>query len=91
MKVGKYPTGASTYGLLDMAANAKEWVNDWYGENYYQNSPDRNPQGPTSGQRRVIRGGDWYSGAMGVRVALRNYGFPDRSYDSIGFRCVRLP
>ena len=32
-----------------MAGNAWEWVNDWYGEVYYQNSPGSDPTGPTSG------------------------------------------
>jgi formylglycine-generating enzyme required for sulfatase activity len=91
MKVGKYPKGASPYGVLDMAANAKEWVNDWYDENYYRSSPYRNPQGPANGLKRVERGGNWYSEARSVRVAIRNYDLPDRCYDTLGFRCVRLP
>ena len=88
-EVGKYPSGASPYGALDMAGNAWEWVNDWYGENYYQNSAQKNPTGPDSGQYRVLRGGSWFDGTRGVRTAIRNRVTPVlRNYND-GFRCVR--
>ncbi len=57
--VGNYPTGVSLYGALDMAGNVWEWVSDWYGFYYYSRSPESNPQGPDSGQFRVLRGGSW--------------------------------
>ncbi len=61
-EVGKYLDGKSMYGAYDMAGNVWEWINDWYGENYYPNSPSSNPQGPDSGDYggRVLRGGSWY-------------------------------
>ncbi len=57
--VGKYPQGASPYGVLDMAGNVWEWVSDWYDENYYRTLLSDNPMGPTSGNYRVLRGGSW--------------------------------
>jgi len=57
--VGKYSAGVSPYGLYDMAGNVWEWVNDWYGETYYQNSTLSNPLGPQQGRLKVIRGGSW--------------------------------
>jgi hypothetical protein len=35
------------------------WVADWYDENYCKSSPTRNPQGPASGDKAVVRGGWW--------------------------------
>ena len=43
-------------GLYDMSGNVYEWVSDWYGKDYYRNSPKDNPKGPGSGKYRVLRG-----------------------------------
>jgi formylglycine-generating enzyme required for sulfatase activity len=51
--VGSFPP--SPLGLYDMVGNAKEWVNDWYAKDYYQQSPDKDPQGPSSGTKKVMR------------------------------------
>ena len=87
--VGKYPTGVSLYGALDMAGNVWEWVRDWYDETYYASSPTRNPAGPSSGAFRVVRGGAWISEATVVRVSYRNWDVPDNRVDLYGFRCAR--
>jgi len=42
---------------------------DWYGENYYGKSPERNPKGPLTGETHVIRGGSWNSAPVNVRSA----------------------
>ena len=89
-EVGKYPAGASIYGALDMAGNVWEWVADWYDSNYYASSPSLNPQGPSSGDGRVLRGGAWGNGSNFVRSAFRLGDLPslaDGSY--FGFRCAR--
>lgn len=41
---------ANAWELFDMLGNVQEWVNDWYGENYYGNSPSSDPQGPGEGE-----------------------------------------
>jgi formylglycine-generating enzyme len=65
---GTCPVGQFTdspYGLSDMAGNVWQWCSDWYDENYYKTSPDRNPSGPASGRFRVLRGGSWGGGSSG--------------------------
>jgi formylglycine-generating enzyme required for sulfatase activity len=61
--------GANGFGLFDMQGNVWEFVNDWYGQNYYSISPYENPTGPASGfimpdgkPYRGMRGGNWYNG-----------------------------
>jgi formylglycine-generating enzyme required for sulfatase activity len=89
--VGAYPGGASPYGVLDMAGNAWEWVNDIYGEHYYTNSPLRSPGGPTTGEYRILRGGAWSSPERSVRVTTRLANLPNDAGSASGFRCARNP
>ena len=86
---GRYPAGASPDGVLDMAGNVEEWVNDWYDSSYYSSSPGSNPSGPATGSDRVLRGGSWISAQWAVRAAYRG-NFPGYADDlQIGFRCAR--
>jgi formylglycine-generating enzyme required for sulfatase activity len=84
--VGSFTSGASPYGALDMAGNVREWCQDWY--DYYTSSPQHDPQGPSSGTDRVVRGGSWRF-EKDVRATSRHWYLPDvPSKDDIGFRCV---
>lgn len=89
--VGSYPAGASPYGMMDMAGNVWEWVNDWYQVNYYSISPYSNPPGPTSGSHRVLRGGGWNLYWFNLRAANRGNPTPDKRLSSVGFRCAASP
>lgn len=85
-EVGTYPSGANH--LYDMAGNVYEWTADRYGEDYYKNSPKRNPIGPNVGAARTLRGGAWGYGVIGVRCAVRDDFHPDDWNPDIGFRLV---
>jgi formylglycine-generating enzyme required for sulfatase activity len=73
---GSYVSAASPYGVLGMADNVQEWVNDWYQMDYYSVSPYANPAGPASGDYKVVRGGDFELDGGYLRVAYRTYGLP---------------
>ena len=68
---------ANKLGLYDMSGNVYEWCSDWYDDNYYRNSPQTNPTGPSKGVRRVLRGGSWDVNDRGVRVSFRGASNPD--------------
>jgi len=88
--VGSYPSGASPYGLQDMAGNVWEWCRDWYSSSYYSVSPSTDPQGPSSGSYRVLRGGSWDDDGDNNRCANRNnYDDPNDDWNIIGFRIAR--
>ncbi|MBN2148518.1 MAG: formylglycine-generating enzyme family protein [Anaerolineales bacterium] len=90
-EVGSYPKGASPYDVMDLAGNVWEWVNDWYDEDYYQNSPDSNPTGPENGTYRIMRGGSWGS-INGLMTSYRNgTNLPTKTSVTAGFRCVVEP
>ena len=74
-------------GIYDMSGNAREWVYDYFGIDYYSHSPSANPTGPASGTYRVLRGGDWNAISNKCRVASREYTNPDeQGHTGTGFR-----
>lgn len=77
------------FGLYEMAGNVWELCNDRYNETYYSISPDTNPKGPTTGSRRVLRGGGWRNAVFNCRVSFRCSIDPwDKGNDFGGFRVV---
>jgi formylglycine-generating enzyme required for sulfatase activity len=87
--VGVFPPNG--FGLHDMAGNVLQWCEDWFGEGYYRDSPRENPRGPSSGQRRVLRGGAYDTTPTITRISRRLSNRPDIRHDEKGFRCVQEP
>ncbi|MBK8015316.1 MAG: SUMF1/EgtB/PvdO family nonheme iron enzyme [Betaproteobacteria bacterium] len=85
-----HPVGqkaANAWGLHDMHGNVWEWCWDWYAD--YGGGSAVDPRGPSSGLRRVLRGGSWLSVARLCRSASRLGDVASRAYDYLGFRVVR--
>jgi formylglycine-generating enzyme required for sulfatase activity len=89
LPVGSFPAAASVYGLLDMAGNVAEWVQDWYDPNYYRSAPLTNPTGPERGAIKSMRGGSWLKPAISLRTTDRDWGTIDSRPSGTGFRCAQ--
>ena len=87
-KSGPEPVGrwANGFGLFDICENVHEWCGDWFGADYYAVSPERNPRGPESGQRKASRGGSWRHHIKVSRCAARSSIPPEFQYADYGFR-----
>jgi len=81
---------ANAFGLYDMHGNVFEWCQDRFGKSYYSNSPEVDPQGPSFGEYRVIRGGSWSTEPWFCRSAMRFADRPDERRLGGGLRVVAL-
>ncbi|WP_434525916.1 formylglycine-generating enzyme family protein [Photorhabdus asymbiotica] len=89
--VGSFPP--NPLGLYDMMGNGTDWINDWYAEDYYQRSPEHNPQGPEHGDKKVVRGyaGLGVGGVLNSTTVARNSVSLEKdkvNSPGYGFRCV---
>ena len=81
------PAGNSAQGACDLIGGVWEWVADWHGR--YPHGPARDPRGPASGRKRVLRGGGWRSGPRFLRATNRSSRPPDYRRADLGVRCAR--
>ena len=83
-QVGRY--GENPWKLKDMHGSVAEWCSDRWG--VYRLGVAADPRGPTSGLKRVVRGGSWYSAPKACRSAAR-YSLASGTRDTAtGFRVV---
>jgi iron(II)-dependent oxidoreductase len=87
---GQFPSGASAYGVQDMAGNVAEWV----GSYFQAYSGNQSPNPDFGSQNRVVRGGTYKGDIEDARTTRRLYHSPllnesekkNRAF-LIGFRC----
>lgn len=84
--VGSKPGGVSWVGAFDLAGNVYEWVSDAYAA--YPTEAQVNPQGPASGNERVLRGGSWSHPDYTLRSSMRYKFYSTYTSATLGFRCA---
>ncbi|MDR2353714.1 MAG: formylglycine-generating enzyme family protein [Deltaproteobacteria bacterium] len=88
VRVGTYEP--NPWGLYNIYGNAREWVEDWYSPDYYEESPTDDPTGPTEGKEKILRGGAFCDDPVYCKSARRYTEAPDELSGSFGFRVVMV-
>ena len=88
--VNLFSEGTSPYGAHHMAGNVKEWVDDWFDREYYDEPENHiNPKGQIGGEYKVLRGGSWRDLTGFIYSSFRNNAYPYSRLDDYGFRCAK--
>jgi formylglycine-generating enzyme required for sulfatase activity/tRNA A-37 threonylcarbamoyl transferase component Bud32 len=86
-----HPVGTkqpNAFGLYDMLGNVGAWLNDWWSDTYYKQSPELDPPGPESGMYRSTRGGNFFRPTKGLRASARVGVTPNSRVLGVGCRCA---
>lgn len=85
--VASFPPNA--YGFYDMHGNVIEWCQDYFSPEYYETSPETDPQGPATGDMRTLRGGCFFNYVTDSRSSFREGEPPETVMSGIGFRVLK--
>lgn len=89
---GPRPVGSKSpneLGLYDMTGNVSEWCGDWYGGDYFSNSPANDPMGPDTGTQKMRYGGSWITSGEFSLLGVRGRLEPGARLNNLGFRVAR--
>ncbi|MBQ9874414.1 MAG: SUMF1/EgtB/PvdO family nonheme iron enzyme [Thermoguttaceae bacterium] len=79
---------SNPWGIRDMIGNVREWCKDWYDSKYYLSGELVDPQGPPSGNYRVVRGSGWDERSDRCRPLARDSESPNHDESNLGVRLV---
>jgi formylglycine-generating enzyme required for sulfatase activity len=92
-RTGSYPSGASPFGVLDLAGNVEEWTDDVFRFPVPAFPATATPLGSAiaGGENHVLRGGSWMMPPRLARTTSRNWGSDTEAGPGTGFRCAKDP
>ena len=88
-RIGAFENDQSVYGVVDMAGNVREWVDDWYDQYAYRLRDGEKGIEPEMRTARVLRGGSWTDSLVNARTTARFKMLPRYRDTAIGFRCAK--